>query len=148
MYCKDSNRKGSYSQISFDFLGFTFRPRSAKAKHGQIFTGYTPALSRKSLKRISNTIRKWNFQRWSRHTIEDIARVLNPVVSGWVNYYGHFGRKELYRIQNLLEFALIRWARKKYKKLTRSYRKSKEFIRKLRQQQPGLFVHWNLRLGG
>ncbi|KPN61558.1 RNA-directed DNA polymerase [Aliiroseovarius crassostreae] len=148
VYCKDSNRKGGYPQISFDFLGYTFRPRSAKAKHGKIFTGYTPALSRKALKRISNTIRSWKLQRWSGHNIEDIARALNPVIAGWVNYYGHFGRKELYRIQNLLDFALIRWARKKFKKLTRSYRKSKVFMGKLRQQQPGLFVHWNLRLAG
>lgn len=147
-YCKDSNRKGKHPQISFDFLGFTFRPRRAMAKHGRVFTGYTPALSRKALKRISTAITKWKFQRWSGHTIEDLARVLNPVVDGWVNYYGHFGRKELYRVHNLLEFALIRWARKKYKKLRRSYRKSREFIARLRKQQPGLFAHWNLRRSG
>ena len=136
VYCKDSNRKGTYPEISFDFLGFSFRPRRAMSKHGDVFSGYTPALSRKALKRISTAIRKWKFQKWSGHSIEDIARVLNPVVAGWIGYYGHFGRRELSRMYNLLEFALIRWAWKKYKKLRRSYRKSKAYIGLLHEQSP------------
>ncbi|WP_200798466.1 group II intron reverse transcriptase/maturase [Pseudovibrio sp. Tun.PSC04-5.I4] len=144
VYCKDSNRKGAYPEISFDFLGFTFRPRRVMLKHGVVSTGYTPALSRKALKRISTAIRKWKLQRWSGRSIEDIARVLNPVVAGWIGYYGHFGRRELSRIYNLLEFALIRWARKKYKKLRRSYRQSKAFIGRLHKQSPELLVHWKL----
>ncbi|MGH0004376.1 group II intron reverse transcriptase/maturase [Pseudovibrio ascidiaceicola] len=148
VYCKDRIRKGAYPEISFDFLGFTFRPRQIMLKHGVVSIGYTPALSRKALKRISTIIRKWKLQRWSGRSIEDIARVLNPVVAGWIGYYGQFGRRELYRIYNLLEFALIRWARQKYKKLRRSYRKSKAFIRRLRKQFPELLVHWKLyRLG-
>ncbi|KZK84045.1 Group II intron-encoded protein LtrA [Pseudovibrio sp. Ad13] len=144
VYCKDSNRKGSYPEISFDFLGFTFRPRRAMSKHGDVFSGYTPALSRKAFGRISTAIRKWKFQKWSGHSIEDIARVLNPVVAGWIGYYGQFGRRELSRIYNLLEFALIRWARKKYKKLRRSYRKSKAYIGRLHEQSPEMFAHWKL----
>lgn len=107
-----------------------------------------PALSRKALKRISTAIRKWKFQGWSGHTVEDIAQVLNPVVNGWVNYYGHFGRGELYRIKVLLEFALVRWARRKFKKLRRSYRKSTAYIGRLQKQQPALFVHWQLSHNG
>ncbi len=105
--CKDSNRRGRDPQISFDCLGDTFRPRSAKAKPGRRFTGYTPALSRKALKRIGDTVRRWKLQRWSGHTIEDMARALNPVIAGWVNDSGHFGRKERDRIQNLLDFARL-----------------------------------------
>ena len=148
VYCKDSNRKGIYSQINFDFLGFTFRPRRAMSKHRKVFTGYLPALSRKALKRISTAIKKWKFQGWSGHTVEDIAQVLNPVVSGWINYYGHFGRTELYRIKVLLEFALVRWARKKFKKLRRSYRKSRAYISRLREQKPALFRHWQMSHNG
>ncbi|WP_419905171.1 group II intron reverse transcriptase/maturase [Kiloniella sp.] len=148
VYCKNSFRKGKYGQVSFDFLGYTFRPRRAMSKYGKIFTGFLPAISRKALKRINVTIRKWNFQRWSKYDVEDIARILNPVVRGWVNYYGHFGRTALKRVKALLEFSLIKWARKKFKKLRRSYRKSKDYIRRVQKQRPALFVHWQLSSKG
>ncbi len=148
VYCKDSYRKGTYGQTSFDFLGYTFRPRKAMSKYGKMFTGFLPALSRKALKRINSIIRKWNFQRWSKYNVEDIVRVLNPVVRGWVNYYGHFGRTALYRIKALLDYALVRWARRKFKKLRSSYRRSTAYIGRLRKQQPALFVHWQLSRKG
>jgi RNA-directed DNA polymerase len=143
VYCKDSKRKGNHEWISFDFLGFTFRPRKAISKTRQVFTGYTPAISRKSLKRISTTIRNWKLQRWSGQSIDSLAQALNPVISGWLNYYRHFGRAELYRVIDMLNFALIRWARKKFKGMKRSYRKSKQLVERLRKQQPRLFAHWS-----
>lgn len=142
VYCKDSNRKGKHEWISFDFLGFTFKPRRVLSKHNQVFTGFTPAMSRKAMKRVSTTIRKWKIQTWSGQNIHDIAQALNPVISGWFNYYKHFGKSVLYQVVNRLDFALIRWARKKFKKLSRSYRKSTEFVARLCKQQPKLFAHW------
>ncbi len=147
VYCKDSSCKGDYDYIAFDFLGFTFRPRKAMSKTRHVFTGYTPAISRKSLKRISSTIRSWKLQGWSGQSIDDIAQALNPVIYGWLNYYRHFGKAELYRVVNMLNFALIRWARKKFKGMRRSYRKSKQFLERLRKQQPRLFAHWSFANG-
>ena len=143
VYCKDSNRKGDHEWIAFDFLGFTFRPRKAMSKTRHVFTGFTPAISRKSLNRISMTIRNWKLQRWSGQSIEEIAHALNPVISGWLNYYRHFGRAELYRVIKMLNFALIRWARRKFKGMKRSYRKSKQFLERMCKQQPQLFAHWS-----
>ncbi|MGX9522897.1 group II intron maturase-specific domain-containing protein [Vibrio mediterranei] len=96
---------------------------------------------------MSTTVRKWKIQTWSGHDIEEIARALNPVISGWLNYYRHFGKSELYQMIDIFDFALVRWARKKFKKLKRSYRKSKAYISRLRQQNPILFVHWYLLKG-
>ncbi len=143
VYCKDSNRKVKHELVSFDFLGFCFKPRKAMSKHKQVFTGFTPAISKKALVRISGTIRRWKVQKWSGHNLQDIAETLNPVILGWFNYYKHFGRSLLYRVVNMLNFALIRWARKKFKNLSRSYRKSTEFLVRLQKQQPKLFVHWS-----
>ena len=142
VYCKQSGRRGDYECITFDFLGFTFRPREAMTRNGRIFTGFTPAISLKSLKRIGEVIRSWKLQRWSGQSIESIAETLNPVISGWLSYYRHFGRGALHRVGNMLDFALIRWARKKFKRMRQSCRKSKVFLRRLRRQQPQLFTHW------
>lgn len=142
VYCKDSKRKGDYEVIAFDFLGFTFRPRVVMSRKQQLFTGFTPAISRKSLNRISKAIRGWKLQRWSDQSIDDIAQSLNPVISGWLAYYRHFGKSLLYKIVDILNFALIRWIRRKYKGMSRSYRKSKLFLGRLRKQRPQLFAHW------
>ena len=147
VYCKQNGRRDDHEWIAFDFLGFTFRPRQAMTRTGRVFTGFTPAISRKSLKRISKTILSWKLQRWSGQSTESIAEALNPVISGWLNYYRHFGRGTLYKVCNMLDFALIRWARKKFKKMKRSYRKSRAFLRRLRKQQPQLFAHWRFSNG-
>lgn len=142
VYCKDSNRKEKHRLVSFDFLGFCFKPRKAMSKHHQVFTGFTPAISKKALTKISGVIGKWKIQKWSERSLQEIAEALNPVILGWLNYYKHFGRSVLYRVTNMLNFALIRWARRKFKKLSRSYRKSTEFLARLQKQQPKLFAHW------
>jgi RNA-directed DNA polymerase len=143
-YCKDSKRKGGYPNISFDFLGFTFRPREVWT-NGRRFTGFNPAISNKARKKIGDRIRGWKIQKWTRYSIEEVAKALNPIISGWLNYYGSFFRSEMYRIADALNFALVRWARKKFKKLTRSYRKSTAFIKRIKSQNPRLFAHWRLR---
>ncbi|NHB98904.1 reverse transcriptase [Photorhabdus stackebrandtii] len=148
VYCKDSNRKGKHEWISFDFLGFTFRPRKAMAKQGAVFTSFAPAISKKALKRIGTRIKKWKIQTWSGHNAHEIALALNPVIKGWFNYYKHFGKSELYQLVRKLDFALVRWARKKYKKLGRSYRKSTKFLKRLQQQNQRLFAHWYILAQG
>lgn len=124
VYCKDSKRKGDCEVIAFDFLGFT------------------PASSRKSLNRISKTIRGWKLQRWSDQSIDDKAQSLNPVISGWLAYYRHFGKSLLYKVADILNFVLIRWIRRKYIRMSRSYRNSKLFLGQLRKQRPQFFAHW------
>ena len=147
VYCKDSNRKGPYQDIRFDFLGYTFRPRSAKNQKGQIYTRFNPSMSRKAFKRIKERIRQWGVTGWSGRTPVELAEKLNPSIMGWLNYYGHFGRADgVYKLRDYLDEVLMRWARRKYKRLRRSYRKSWAFIRKLYQQCRYLFAHWNMKL--
>ena len=86
VYCKDARRPGNYKHESFDFLGYCFRPRDCKGRN--YFIGFTPAVSKSAIKAMSATIRGWKLQLWSSSSLEDIARRLNPVVRGWLNYYG------------------------------------------------------------
>jgi RNA-directed DNA polymerase len=143
-YCKDSNRVREHEWISFDFLGYTFKPREAINPRGQKFTGFTPAMSRKAFKRIMDAVRGLKLQLRCGDTEQQIAALLNPKIAGWFNYFKHFGKARLYWLADRLDFALICWARRKYKRLTRSYRKSGAYLKRLREQQPRLFAHWYL----
>ena len=103
VYCKDSNRKGNSEHTSFDFLGYNFRPRKAKnSKTGQIFTAFSPAISKKAMLKIKAEIRSWNLNRQTHMSIEQIAERINPIVSGWVNYYTRFGKSEFWKAYDWL----------------------------------------------
>ncbi len=117
VYCKDSNRTGSYPETAFTFLGYTFRPRMATSRPGaekKFFTSFLPAVSKAALKRMSETVRAWNLQRRTGSGEVDLARIVNPVVRGWMAYYGRFYRSALYPLLQRINFKLLRWVKKKY----------------------------------
>ncbi|WP_459570325.1 reverse transcriptase domain-containing protein, partial [Cupriavidus sp. 8B] len=45
VYCKQANRHASYPICQFDFLGYTFRPRSVRNRVGKLSVGFLPAVS-------------------------------------------------------------------------------------------------------
>ncbi len=146
VYCKDSNRKGSHEHERFDFLGFTFRPRRASNRRGELFVSFLPAVSDDAAKAIRRTIRRWRLHMWSGRTLSDLAREINPVVRGWINYYG---RHALYKLRASLwgiDKYLVRWARRKYKRLqtSSSDKKAWAFLQGVATREPDLFVHWQL----
>src|SRR3984957_16155259 len=57
VYCKDANRSGQYLERSFDFLGYTFRPREAVNRKGERFTAFIPAVSNKAVKKMRCRVR-------------------------------------------------------------------------------------------
>ena len=143
VFCKSSKLRGNYSQVTFDFLGFQFRPRKAMNKQGEVFTGFLPAISPKSKNKISATIRNWKIQKWSVYNEFEVAKALNPIIRGWINYYGSYTKSAIFYLQDKLNYALLRWLRKKYKRL-KGWKKAKQYIRKLAKQFPRLFAHWCL----
>ena len=120
VYCQDDDRRGQHEHIKFDFLGYTFRPRRAKNRWGKFFVSFLPAISDKAAKAIRETIRDWRLAATrNNQSLEEIAGLVNPSVRGWVNYYGRFYRSECTPVLRHLERALVRWARRKYKRLRR-----------------------------
>ena len=109
---------------SFDFLGYTFRPRRAKNKHGKYFISFLPAISNKAKSRIRETIRGWRIHLITWTSLEKIAEKVNPVLRGWYQYYGRFYKSEMYPVLRNVERYLVLWARRKYKKLARHGQKS------------------------
>jgi hypothetical protein len=123
VYCKDSNRTKEAEHTSFDFLGYTFRSRKADGPRG-LFQSFTSAMSAKARKAISETIRTWHLKLWSGADLSSIAREINPVVRGWVSYYGAFYSSELDFLVRRINQHLVRWALHKYKRLRRSPRRA------------------------
>jgi RNA-directed DNA polymerase len=142
VYCKDSNRRSGYPLTSFTFLGYTFRPRESKAaKTGTIFTSFQPAMSPVALKAKSLELRRWRIHKRTAMDLRELSEWLNPIVRGWMNYYGEFNRPEMYSLLQRINTYLMRWARKKYKRL-RTWKRFKAWWRGLIEREPELFAHW------
>jgi len=141
VYCKDSNRRSSYEHTSFTFLGFTFRARQVRSKQGVNFTGFGPAISKDALKRISGEVRRWRLHRRTSRTFAQLARMMNPIVRGWMQYYGAFYRTELHSLLKRINAYLVRWIRKKYKRLA-GFRKAKKCWVDITTRYPRMFAHW------
>lgn len=111
IYCKDDRRKEDHANVKFDFLGYTFQPRSVRnAKAGILFTGFTPAVSKKAIKAMRDKIKEQNFGKRTELSLEDIANKYNPILRGWINYYGRYNRSSMYVIQRYFNKTLIAWA--------------------------------------
>ena len=99
VYCKDGSRKGDAENTKFDFLGYTFRPRMAKnSKRNTLFCNFTPAVSKTALKSMRAKIRELNFRNRTELSLEEIAKMCNPILSGWIMYYGKFYPSALYPV--------------------------------------------------
>jgi RNA-directed DNA polymerase len=141
VYCKDSNRRGSYEHTAFTFLGFTFRQRRARNRHGKSFSNFLPAISKDALNKISAAVRSWRLHLRTGHTFKDLARRINPIVAGWMQYYGAFYRSALSPLLQRINAYLMRWIRKKYKRL-RGKKKARECYQGITRRYPLMFTHW------
>lgn len=141
VYCQDGNRCGSYEHTEFTFLGFTFRPRGVRSKHGRMFTGFNPAISKDALIKIGVQVRSWRLHHRTQVSEADLARRINPIVRGWMNYYGAFYRSALYPLLARINAYLMRWMRKKYKRL-RGRKKAQNAWKQVVTQRSRYFSHW------
>jgi RNA-directed DNA polymerase len=142
IYCKDDHRQKEYEQIQFDFLGYTFRPRRSKDRYGRLFTNFTPAIAPTAATTLRQEVRGWRLQLKSDKSIEDLARMFNPVIAGWVNYYCRFHPSAFGRVGFHINWALVKWAMRKYKMLRGHKGRAREWVEGLAQRRPELFAHW------
>lgn len=144
VYCRDEDRKGSYPNESFDYLGYTFRPRRSKNRWGKYFINFSPAISNKAAKAIRDEAKRWRWHLRSDKHLEDLACMFNPIIRGWITYYGRFYKSALYPTLRCLDRRLVQWARRKFKRLKRHRRRAEQWLRRVARRQPGLFAHWKL----
>jgi len=144
VYCKDDDRTGNHTETTFDFLSYTFRARRSKNRYGKFFINFTPAVSNKAAKHMRQTIRQWRIHLKPGLKLEDIARDVNPVLRGWINYYGRFYKSQMYPVLRHMNQALVYWARRKYKKLRIHKKRAENMLGKIAQREPNLFAHWQM----
>ena len=144
VYCKDANRIGDYKHHSFDFLGFCFRPRLSRNRHGQYFVNFSPAIAPKSKKAIFSEIRQWCLHKRSDLSVKELAKILNPAVRGWIEYYGAFFKSELLFLVHHLDKLIYRWVIRKYKKQGSNFKKADNWVKRIKNAMPNYFVHWSL----
>jgi RNA-directed DNA polymerase len=144
VYCKDSNRTGSHEHEQFTFLGYTYRPRRARSRSGDYFVSFCPAVADDAAKAIRRRIKRWRLHLWSGQSLADIARAINPVVRGWINYYGRFYRTRLVQTLRRIDEYLVRWAMRKYKRLRQHPTRTWGLLARISKREPELFAHWTL----
>ena len=144
VYCKDEDRRGNYPDQKFDFLGYTFRPRESKNRWGKLFVNFTPAISDRAAQAIRDEIRSWRLQSRSNKSIQDLSRMFNPILRGWLRYYGRYHRWAVSWLLRPLHRALARWASQKYKRLRHHPRRAGLWITRLSRRDPTLFAHWQV----
>jgi RNA-directed DNA polymerase len=144
VYCKDDDRTGTSLNEKFDFLGYTFQARRSKNRQGKYFVNFSPAVSNKAAKAIRDTFRRWKLPKRSDKAIEDLSRMFNPIIRGWLQYYGRYYRSALYPTMRELDRDLALWAKRKYKKLRGHLRRATHWIARISRRAPGLFAHWQM----
>ncbi len=149
VYCKDSRRRGSSPNVKFDFLGYCFRPRRGKnSRTAKAFCGFSPGVSASAQKSMRDTIRELDIRHQTHVSMEDIANKLNPVLRGWIAYYGQYTISALSPVLNYVNVTLQAWMMRKFKRYKGRKTKAGQFLERLARECPDLFVHWELGMRG
>lgn len=145
VYCKDGKRKRDYPNISFDFLGYTFRQRTCKnTRDNDLFMNFTPAVSKNALNVMRAETRRLNVRNRTDLGLEDIAKWFNPIIQGWLNYYGKYTKTAMMPVARHLNQTLVYWAMKKYRHLHRHKVKAGRYMENTAKINRHLFAHWRI----
>ena len=148
VYCRRNQKKHppfKPKYVSFDFLGFTFKPRMIKTAHGKHMLGFTPGISRKSQKVIGQTLFKLKFHRMVHLQLPDIARILADKLRGWLYYFGRVRMSELRYVMRTLNMRLAKWVRNKYRRFRRKHwYNAFLWLKETSKKYPTLFEHWKV----
>lgn len=148
-YCKDGKRKGRYPNVKFDFLGYQFRPRMVQnSQDGSLFCSFAPAVSPSALKSMRSTVRDLNIAQLTQRSLADIAKLLNPLLRGWIGYYGRYSVGQLEPMLRHVNLTLRRWAMRKFKRFAARKVAAGRFLERLVKTHAELFVHWHIGMIG
>jgi RNA-directed DNA polymerase len=149
VYCKDGKRKGRYPNVTFDFLGYQFRPRVVRnSRNGELFCSFTPAVSPSALKAIRSTVRDLNIRQLTQRSLADIASRLNPLLRGWIGYYGRYNPSALEAMLRHVNLTLVGWVVRKFKRFQARKVRAARFLEKLARTRADLFEHWRIGMIG
>jgi group II intron reverse transcriptase/maturase len=149
IYCKNGKRKGKYPNIKFDFLGYCFRPRQVRnLRDNSLFWSFTPAVSPSALKSMRAKIRELGLRHRTELSLADIAHRINPLLRGWINYYGRYAPSALVPLLRYVNQTLLAWAMRKFRRFRAHKTRASHFLQKLAQRSAHLLVHWRIGMTG
>jgi RNA-directed DNA polymerase len=131
----DYDDRGHKLSRKFTFLGYDFKPRRHK---GRII--FTPGMGQGALLMINKKIKALRLDSLTHTSIDVIAKMINTKSRGWIGYYGHCRRSELYKLSDLLNKRIVKWLKKKHK--VRRHGKAWDELKAIKTKKPRLFVHW------
>ena len=139
VYCRNQIHKEKYEQVSFDFLGYTFRPRYCPTKKGLSLL-FTPCMSMHAKNDVREKVRKV-INRSFKGTVQQLAQVLNQKVRGWFQYYCKYNKYTTTDLWYWLNGKMINWVMD-----NRRFGKQKavKWLKTIYDTNPGMFVHWQL----
>ena len=147
--CKVMNRRDAYPNVKFDFLGYCFRPRRVmRPSDRNVIGGFTPAVSPTALKAMRATIRDLNIRRQTHVSLARIAQKLNPLLRGWIAYYGRYSPSGLHPLFRYVNLTLLAWVQRKFKRYKGHKVQAAYLLEKLAKTRSELFVHWRLKMRG
>ena len=141
VYCKDTERPDRHEHESFTFLSYDFNPREIKGEKG-IYTLFSAAISRKAQAAIREAVRMILIPKHTEQELATFAKLLNPKLRGWINYYCIFFRARALRTFRYVNEKIRMWVANKYKLQSKQVIWAK--YRTILTEQPELFYHWKL----
>jgi len=142
IYCESWINQAEHEQNSFDFLGFTFRPRFIKTRKGPFRVCFLPSISQKASKRIRAAINEWPWRKWQQNAVTTIIQYSQNKLRGWMNYYSVYGKADIANLLFHFDKKLSRWALGKYKKVKTQMQAAKR-VNAFRCRNRYLFAHWD-----
>lgn len=143
VFCKSQWIWEDTGCVKFDFLGFTFQPRSCLSKQG-IATAFCAAISLRAQKRIRRECKSWMLHKRVYASLADIAKMINPIIRGWYNYYSKFYRSLCLKTLASVDHHLLKWLRQKYLRYSRHKARARNALAEIRKKNPRLFAHWEV----
>lgn len=144
VYCQDKDRTKSYECTEFDFLGYTFRKVLIKDRLGRLQFNFLASVSKKAIKALNESIRELEIHKRTGMKIDMIAEIINPIVRGWMNYFGRFNRSAMKKGLDSVQRRLIRWAMCKFKRFRGHRKRAELWLNQIKRREPELFAHWAL----
>lgn len=140
VYCRSSTHRQKHEKVSFDFLGYTFRPRLCRTRNGLKLL-FNPCMSTQAKKAVMDKLRRLNLHRLNV-PVQRLAEILNPMLRGWINYYCRFGKWTTAGLWTSINLRLAKWLRN-YRKF--SAKRAFSWLRQVYKTNPAMFAHWQLK---
>ena len=135
--------------MTIDFLGYQFRPRTVRnSRSDELFCSFTPAVSPSALAAIRTKVRDLNIRKLTVRTLDDISSALNPLLRGWIQYYGKFNLSALETMLRHVNLTVRGWVMRKFKRFQGRKVAAAIFLEKMVRLRPALFEHWRIGLIG